>query len=29
VRIGICVGLAFVVWGILGVLVAGMRAGGR
>ena len=29
VRIGICVGLAFVVWGILGVLVAGMMAGGR
>ena len=29
VRIGICMVLAVGVWGILGVLVAGMRAGGR
>jgi diadenylate cyclase len=29
VRIGICLGLALVVWGIMGVVVAGMRAGGR
>jgi hypothetical protein len=28
-RIGICMGLAFVVWGIMGLVVAGMRAGGR
>jgi hypothetical protein len=28
-RIGICLGLALAVWGIMGVVVAGMRAGGR